>query len=245
MRPSDEEILKQEEAIRREVVDKSVLIGPLEPSELLQEEYKDSNNNIYKKFDQLNGHLIRRVRGDGNCFFRAMSYEIIKQTSPENSAKLLDKIKDFYKQVGFDKMATEDFLGELESHLTKQKSELEEEWQVDEGRSHAVVVVLRLLTSAYLRIQAADYEPFLCEYTDMATYCQRQVECIGVESEQIHITALSKALGARITVYYIDAGGADGVEEIEFLPDTEIAYSVKLLYRPGHYDLLYSSSLAP
>lgn len=240
MRPSDEEILKQEEAIRKEINSQTPLVGPLEPIELLQDDYKDGNQTFYSKLLQLQDYAIRRVRGDGNCFFRAMAFELIKQTKLSMKNDLITKIKNYFVQVGFDKMATEDFIEDFESQLNQEKAHVDEVWQKDEGYSHAVVVVLRLLTSAFLRIHSQDYEPFLCEYTDMATYCQRQVECIGVESEQIHITVLSKALDAQIIVYYVDAGSGDRIEEIEFNPEGEALYRVPLLYRPGHYDLLYS-----
>ena len=220
MRPSDEEILKQEEAIRMEIKGQTPLIGPLEPIELLQDDYKEGNEKIYNKLLQLEAHQVRRVRGDGNCFFRAISYELIKQTPANARAALLNNINESYQQVSFDKMATDDFLEEFKGQLSNSQN-LEEEWQKDEGCSHAVVVVLRLLTSAYLRLHSKDYEPFLCDYTDMTSYCQNQVECIGIESEQIHITALSKALGAHITVYYVDSGSGDNIETIEFTQSTD------------------------
>ena len=80
---------------------------------------------------------------------------------------------------------------------------LAEEWQKNEYRSHATVVVLRLLTSSYLRQHASEYAPFIYDVSGadskmddtklVASFCQRQVECIGIESDQIHIIALCNA----------------------------------------------------
>lgn len=38
----------------------------------------------------------------------------------------------------------------------------------------------------------------------MRGYCQREVEPMGRESEQLHVTALTEALGLRVLVQYLD-----------------------------------------
>lgn len=78
---------------------------------------------------------------------------------------------------------------------------------------------------------------------------------MGEESDHVHITALSDALGVPIRVVYLDrsscdAGGTsvnhhDFVPTSEALPNTAPGGSeaskpyITLLYRPGHYDILY------
>lgn len=56
------------------------------------------------------------------------------------------------------------------------------------------------------------------------------------ESDHIHITALTTFLGARVRVAYMDQSG----EKIVFhdFPDG-CEPCLHLLYRPGHYDILY------
>lgn len=56
------------------------------------------------------------------------------------------------------------------------------------------------------------------------------------ESDHIHIIALTSALGASVRVAYMDRGG----EELIYhdFPDG-CQPSLHLLYRPGHYDILY------
>lgn len=64
------------------------------------------------------------------------------------------------------------------------------------------------------------------------------------ESDNIHITALSQATGVPVRVIYMDHsekssltihefGGSETSSSDEFQP------MITLLYRPGHYDLLY------
>jgi ubiquitin thioesterase protein OTUB1 len=80
----------------------------------------------------------------------------------------------------------------------------------------------------------------------ITVFCQKQVECIGIESDQIHIIALCKALKAKITLFYIDSGSED---KITFEPDEADKHckdlvELSLLYRPGHYDLFYFTQVS-
>ena len=73
---------------------------------------------------------------------------------------------------------------------------------------------------------------------------------MGEESDHIHITALSDALGVAIRVVYLDRSSCDSggvtVNHHDFVPvgtnekqEEASAPFITLLYRPGHYDILY------
>lgn len=81
---------------------------------------------------------------------------------------------------------------------------------------------------------------------------------MGEESDHVHITALSDALGVPIRVVYLDRSSCDSggvsVNHHDFIPafggdvpnappgdSSEIIIKpfITLLYRPGHYDILY------
>lgn len=79
---------------------------------------------------------------------------------------------------------------------------------------------------------------------------------MGEESDHVHITALSDALGVPIRVVYLDRSSLDSggisVNHHDFspaaaaadLPNTSgssetVSPFITLLYRPGHYDILY------
>lgn len=85
-------------------------------------------------------------------------------------------------------------------------------------------------------------------------FCKSSVEPMGEESDHVHITALSDALGVPIRVVYLDRSSCDtggvSVNHHDFIPygalqtaasgSTEaISPFITLLYRPGHYDILY------
>ena len=77
---------------------------------------------------------------------------------------------------------------------------------------------------------------------------------MGEESDHVHITALSDALGVPIRVVYLDRSSCDtggvSVNHHDFVPTVgenpntssssgTISPFITLLYRPGHYDILY------
>jgi ubiquitin thioesterase protein OTUB1 len=74
---------------------------------------------------------------------------------------------------------------------------------------------------------------------------------MGEESDHVHITALTDALGVPVRIVYLDRSGGSSedlleINHHEFLPESapNVAESDKsdlltLLYRPGHYDILY------
>lgn len=78
---------------------------------------------------------------------------------------------------------------------------------------------------------------------------------MGEESDHVHITALSDALGVPIRIVYLDRSHDDkGSVSVNHHDFTPVAHEVTdantggvvalkpfitLLYRPGHYDILY------
>ena len=75
---------------------------------------------------------------------------------------------------------------------------------------------------------------------------------MGEESDHVHIIALSDALGVPVRVVYLDRSscenGSVNVNHHDFVPSalssvggdgSEINPYITLLYRPGHYDILY------
>lgn len=93
-------------------------------------------------------------------------------------------------------------------------------------------------------------------------FCKASVEPMGEESDHIHITALSDALGVPIRVVYLDRSSCDAanptVNYHDFIPSSNPRGAISeqqdsiessarqqtkpfitLLYRPGHYDILY------
>ncbi|RRT71830.1 hypothetical protein B296_00032318 [Ensete ventricosum] len=111
----------------------------------------------------------------------------------------------------------------------------------------AVVLFLRMVTSGELRIRAEFFAPFAgVESTGMA---KDTVEIMGEDCDHVHITALCDALGVPTRVECLDqstsSSGDLTLSHHDFIPmrssasDASNVLLVTLLYRPGHYDILY------
>lgn len=65
----------------------------------------------------------------------------------------------------------------------------------------------------------------------------KEVEPMSKESDHIHIIALAQALNVSILVEYMDRGEGGTVNHHVFPEGGDPR--IFLLYRPGHYDILY------
>lgn len=95
-------------------------------------------------------------------------------------------------------------------------------------------LVIQLLLKKFLVTQLL-LEEFLV--IQLLLYFQ-EVEPMGKESDHIQIIALTAALGVPVRVEYMDRGEGDQCNHHHFPEDSNPV--VTLLYRPGHYDILYT-----
>ncbi|KAI7906836.1 peptidase C65 Otubain-domain-containing protein [Cokeromyces recurvatus] len=245
---SDEQILQFEQQIKDEEAQKIPLVCQKESISTLIEEYKD-NMPFFKKVTNLNNDhdSIRKCRGDAFAF--AWFESAIKDKCIYNLR--LEKLKETENLLqlgGFEKLAYEDFyevtLQQYESLNKNDPDMLLIGFQTDEI-SNAIVMHFRFIASAYLRIHSAEYEPFLIdEMISIDEFCSMHVEAFGRESDHLQIIALSKALDVPIQIVYLDGGIDDRAAIHEFWPneDDKTKTPIKLIYRPGHYDILYNKS---
>ena len=79
--------------------------------------------------------------------------------------------------------------------------------------------------------------------SDISTFCAREVEPMGKECGMVQVIALAEALGVRVNVEYLDGRPfKDKLMMYKFGPDPNSEgnfLEISLLYRPGHYDILY------
>ncbi|GAA5988680.1 hypothetical protein JCM5350_003848 [Sporobolomyces pararoseus] len=137
----------------------------------------------------------------------------------------------------------------------------------DQETNSCIIVHLRLLTSAYLRTHSDDFTPFLFALEDdprflqeggaptMRNFCQYHVEPVNREADHLQIVALTRALSTPLRIAYLDQSRLSGVgmgsdgegtqvnffefEEEKAKEDGIVSVEGALLYRPGHYDILY------
>nr|CAD7449344.1 unnamed protein product [Timema bartmani]CAD7461403.1 unnamed protein product [Timema tahoe] len=246
----DELIMQQQRQIEKEISDSIDLVGDMEPISSLEGEYA-SDEIFHQKVQDLSRKYksMRRTRPDGNCFFRGFSYaylEYLLKNKEEYKRfyELASKSKDDLVTMGFPKFTVEDFhdtfmevvkkVGESSDNFSQ--PELHDLFN-QQSYSDYVVVYLRLITSGQLQRDSEFYQNFIDGKRTVLEFCHQEVEPMYKESDHIHIIALSTALNVGIRVRYMDRGESSEVIAHDFPEGSTSA--VHLLYRPGHYDILY------
>ncbi|CAH1970926.1 unnamed protein product [Acanthoscelides obtectus] len=107
----------------------------------------------------------------------------------------------------------------------------------EQGYSDYMVVYLRLLTSGQLQKDQDFYSCFIEGDRTITDFCHQEVEPMYKESDHIHIMAACAAINAGVRVVYMDRGTGKNCTEHD-IPEGRTP-TVHLLYRPGHYDILY------
>lgn len=158
----------------------------------------------------------------------------------------MKKSKDDLKQVGFEEFVIDDFqqlmlekLGFLDEEVIN-RDDLFKMFN-DKETSDSLVMYLRFLTSGYIKANAIMYETFLEGGQTIDHFCQVEVEPIDREADQIQIIALINYINIPIMIVYLDSNTTIKKPQTMVIPEgtDESSIYVKLLYRPGHYDILY------
>ncbi|XP_066281449.1 ubiquitin thioesterase OTUB1-like isoform X1 [Branchiostoma lanceolatum] len=244
----DEAIMAQQDRIQQEIAETSQLIGDHEDLLLLSNEYSEEDNVYQGKIKDLRSKYkcFRRTRGDGNCFYRAFGFSYLERLLDdrkdlERFKEVAAKSKDMLVSLGFPAFTVEDFHDTFMEVVEKVERQIPVEDLLatfrDQGLSDYLVVYLRLLTSGYLQQNQDFFVNFIETYASVKEFCGHEVEPMARESDHIHIIALTSCLNVGVRVEYMDRAGSEEVNHHDFPEGTEP--KVFLLYRPGHYDILY------
>ena len=224
---------------------------------------------------------LRRIRGDGNCYYRAFLYSLceglLKQrmanttTSTANDNEFM-RIKQLVTNslswvcsLGYEESTIEmfyeelvelfDFIDNLKDKGEQTLSSLHEKLNEENSTSDYCTWYLRVLTAAQMKSNPDRYLPFLLaeessggNMMDIPTFCSREVEPMNRECGMVQVAALAECFGIRVNIEYMDGRivkereGEKRVACHEFGEeecDGSKRMTVALLYRPGHYDILY------
>jgi ubiquitin thioesterase protein OTUB1 len=118
---------------------------------------------------------------------------------------------------------------------------------------------LRLITATYMKQDPDRFLPFLLSIAsnhsddtfdmalcDIHQFCSKYIEPMGQECEHVQVLALAEAFQIHVTVVYLDGHQSPAntdhsesqLQHHHFGPNTSPIH-LTLLYRPGHYDILY------
>ncbi|KAK7412252.1 hypothetical protein VNO78_03703 [Psophocarpus tetragonolobus] len=269
----DDDIMQQQYTIQAEEAKKVPFVGDKEALSSLAAEYKSGSPILLEKIKLLDEKYaaIRRARGDGNCFFRSFMFSYLEHIMESQDQAEIDRVKANVEKsrkalqtLGYADLTFEDFfalfLEQLECLIQGKETSISHEELVlrsrDQSISDYVVMFFRFVTSAEIQNRTEFFEPFILglSNTTVEQFCKSSVEPMGEESDHVHITALSDALGIPIRVVYLDCSSCDtggvSINHHDFmpvagdLPDASCSSEknipfITLLYRPGHYNILY------
>lgn len=246
-------IMDQRVAIENEIRASQPLISTILPLSSLAEEYADNvqfQMGIHTLVNEKNYRSIQRIRGDGNCFYRGFLFGYCQYCvgKPEATAQFLETIrrsKGELLALGYEDLAMEAFYDVFIDFLTalpsKTSADVETFFAQEEtGESNYLVWYCRLLTAGLLKREAERFQPFvdgLMPGKTVAQFCTEEVEPMGKECEQVQIIALTEALQIAVRIEYLDGHAS---ASSSYVYPENLVPQLTLLYRPGHYDVLWS-----
>lgn len=246
----DEAILAQEKEIEREIAERIPLVDTKQDLEILEKEYALDDVVYQQKVKDLRRKYshIRKTRPDGNCFFRAFSFAYLESLLNDKEEytrfkKVAENSREDLVSLGFQRFTIEDFHDTFMDVLRRieNKISLEDLLKIfnDQGYSDYIVVYMRLLTSGQLQKEASFFASFIDGERTVKEFCKQEVEPMYKESDHIHVISLTRNLGVGVRIEYMDRNLSGKVNTHDFPEDCEPRFH--LLYRPGHYDILYLS----
>ncbi|KAL7432898.1 hypothetical protein ACHAXH_005828 [Discostella pseudostelligera] len=179
-------------------------------------------------------------------------------TSTTGSCELGDENNDDDDDDGKPKRGTTSRNVRFENAMHQLHSKLNEE----NATSDYCTWFMRVMAAAQMKSNPDRYLPYVMaeNYYDIATFCCKEVEPMGRECGMVQVSALAECMGVRVRIEYMDGrmtGGSGGVDEgrevathvfgegdngnddITAANNNVDRTTITLLYRPGHYDILY------
>ena len=247
--------LEYENFLRQEVEQTTPLISEELPISILLDDYK-SNQEYSNSVKQITDKYkyIRKVRRDGNCFYRSFIYRIFEYICLKNNKNLYDHIvkklnesKELIKRNGYDWSFIEDFynifyiefhhcFNSIETKGISVRDYLDNLFS-DKEKGNYLIYFIRFCIAAFLKENSFLYEV----YVDGAfeNWVSSEVEAIDHEADQIQIMACVNYFDIGVKIEYLHPTKNEVMKFPEDKPEDQIFITV--LFTPGHYDLLYSS----
>ncbi|RYP40596.1 hypothetical protein DL767_001596 [Monosporascus sp. MG133] len=242
------------------------MVGEKTTSHAIAEEYAKADRTYVAKtlaLPQTYSHF-RPIQGDGNCGWRAIGFAYfetlvrcgdIAQVQAELAR--LQRLNEFIEKVGgispwlFEDMisATFDLFREIIVAMSSGQDctgPLMAKFN-DISSSQYIIYHLRLLAASWLRGNSAEFQPYL--QVDIDNYIEGTVMPVDQEIDaicvRVLVDVLLKPANMVLEIAYLDR--SDGAEvTVHRIPaeanGQNLAVSgsiIYLLYRPGHYDILY------
>lgn len=189
--------------------------------------------------------------------------EILQQNYDEVAIEIFhDEIIDLFQDVIVKRLYNKDdnVSSDSNDHTTSKTAEsklFHDRMNEENSVSDYCTWYLRLITATYMKQDPDRFLPFILSITsnsddnsdmtmicDIHQFCSKYIEPMGQECEHVQVLALAEAFQIHVTVVYLDghqsqSNNDDGnLHHHQFGPEKS-PIQLTLLYRPGHYDILY------
>ena len=243
--------IEMENLIRNDMDQNTPLISDLLNISTLVDEYIENQHYINSVKEIANKYKsIRKIRRDGNCFYRGFIYRIFEYICINKNNNLFEKMigkielaKTLAKkntQLDFIDEFYNAFFGEFCSCYNSGDScrdYLDKLFHKNnKEKCNYLICFIRYSIAQYLRENKLLYEAYIEK--DFEIYLETEVEQIDNEVDQIQIMAIVNLFDIGVKIEYLNKVKNEVIKYPEDINDNEIF--INFLFRPGHYDLLYN-----
>ncbi|OQV04333.1 hypothetical protein CLAIMM_09230 isoform 1 [Cladophialophora immunda] len=241
------------------------LIGSKKPLSDLVTEYAQADSTYVVKTRALEAthSAYRQVKGDGQCGWRGAVFGyfeiLLRSGDPSLITQELVRLRSFeqtMRSVGIDYdiiIDMFDFTWELFDALKSavERGDTNEAVLLDslndENISNSIVYHFKMMTSSFMQLQPDRYEAFL--EMPVQQYCLTRIDPANQEIDHVGLQALTDAVIApayiALEVAYLDRSTGDEVTSYHFVDNAKGWPTIRLIYRPGHYDIIYKEDQMP
>jgi len=211
----------------------------------------------------------RQMRRDGNCFYRAFLLGLFETIENTRDLTLLTTVSEHVMtslhrslKFGFEQFTIEDFYYEFMDELQFYQRKLESMrngsviYKAQDGHGNTAIERLanphhaqylifwaRMLASLHMREHEEDFAPFIPQDSGgFAAWLKSDVEAIKSEADHLQTVALCRAINVPVTIYCLENIEKGGPQKVNTIESSENS-CFDLLFRPGHYDVLYRNSV--
>lgn len=199
----------------------------------------------------------RIMKGDGNCGWRAVAFGYFETLFAlrdtlriEAEIRRMKSLTTLLERVGLSDSIYEIFVDATEDVLNRTQAAIQNGAQdesflveaFNEGYcSDAIITHFRILTSAWMKLNPNRYQAFLPMPLDQ--YCSSRIDPVKTEIDEVGLQALIDGViegsGFGVEILYLDRSEGDVVTPHQLSSNSSNGATIRLLYRPGHYDILY------
>ena len=251
--------IELENEIRQNIEKNTPLISDILNTSTLLNDYRENTEYLNSVQIIANKYRsLRKIRRDGNCFYRGFIYRIFEYISITKNNDLYEKfLKKIEETTVLAKKNTKIsslidefynvFFGEFCScynaltNLNISSRDYINKLFNDDNREKCnyLVCFIRYSIAEYIRENRLLYEAYI--EGNFEDWIEKEVETIDNEAEQVQIMACVNLFEIGVKIEYLNKVKNEVIKYPEDKKDEDIF--ITFLYTPGHYDLLYDKQL--